>query len=327
MSGDAIKAWTNQVTKDDLLRAQNTMPLKRRPRLQNLELVGKHLAECLIDARGYVGETQDQIVASLHVLSLDQVGNCLQALDRGGLWVVIRTGAPGRATHRVFALHDPRDLLQRRGVNPVAMESERRGVDTPTQGGSDETQGGNPVAPKQIPKQNPTPPAATQREQIADSVAAIALRLDQERNGEIKTPHLKRTRTSDYKLAALQSLQHIDLDAVDVTHLAAKLVNQRGQTKLQTTTYQSQPATPQPTVPTPGDTECAHCNGDGWGYVLDDQNVRTTRKCVCIKGTWSGQEYLRDIDPPVALEQRIENDHKVRQLGRTLRTQFTLPPA
>lgn len=159
MSGDAIRAWIRQVTGEMLTQAALTVPEKRRPAPDKLELVGKHLAESLKDGKGYVDETEQQIVAGLHgTVSVSTVGDALDALRE--IWVPVKRGNKGYGTHRVFVLHDPKQLLkdhtQQRDY-PVMETGNNNGKSMPLQRENNAPQRGNPVTPEH--NLNTAPPA------------------------------------------------------------------------------------------------------------------------------------------------------------------------
>lgn len=142
-----------------LTQAALNVPEKRRPAPDKLELVGKHLAESLKDSKGYVDETEQQIVDGLHgTLSTSTVGDALYALRE--IWVPVKRGNKGYGTHRVFVLHDPKQLLkdhtQQRG-NPVMETGNNNGKTMPLQRENNAPQRGNPVTPEQ--NLNTAPPA------------------------------------------------------------------------------------------------------------------------------------------------------------------------
>ena len=321
MSGNAIQAWRENITRELSRQAQDAMPDKRRPDIRTLELVGVYLAQSFIDERGYVDETQLQIAEGLHgSLSVDQIGDALSAWQNLGVFVVIRKGAKGSGTRRVFSFHDPKNLAQRNGANPVTIGTEQNGVAHPTERGRDDTQRGrdatqwaNPVTPEQLPEQNPNPYLPSKREQVADQIAEIALGLNQDRVGKIKTPTLKRARLYEYKTAALTHLSGIpDLDIVDPWVVAMQLVDPSGvrQARVGETT--------------PTDL-CAFCEGATVFEIQDPTTFHASyRKCVCIGGTYTGEELTQD---PMTLEERIENDRQLKRTTREITNRFTLPPA
>lgn len=285
MSGDCIKAWRETVTREQLEQAQNSMPVKRRPALQTLENVGGYLAQSFIETRGYVEETQLQIATALHgVLTTHQISDALVALDNVGLWVVIRKGAPGHATRRVMATHDPKNLANRNGVNPDTMNDERNGIDTATQRGKDHTQRGsnetqraNPVTPEQLPEHNLNPHLEPVREQVADKVAEIALQLDQVRAGKIRTQRLLRERRSKYRAAAMQYLNNeSDATQVDPDQLALHLVDPKAAAIKARKSVE----------PAPWELSslsCEVCNGAGMYMQWNDAENRSDNKlCACV---------------------------------------------
>ncbi len=287
MSGNAIQAWRENITRKLLRQAQDAMPDKRRPDIRTLELVGVYLAQSFIHERGYVDETQLQIAEGLHgALSVDQIGDALSAWQNIGVLVVIRKGAPGSGTRRVFSFHDPKNLAQRNGANPVTIGTQQDGVAHPTERGSDDTQRGtdatqrgNPVTPEQLPEENPNHYLPSKREQVADQIAEIALGLNQDRVGKINTATLRRTRLYEYKTAALTHLSSVpDLDILDPWVVAVQLVDPSSvrQARVGETT--------------PTDV-CAFCEGATVFEIQDPTTFRTSyRKCVCIGGTYTGKE-------------------------------------
>jgi hypothetical protein len=296
------------------------MPDKRRPDIRTLELVGVYLAQSFIDERGYVDETQLQIANGLHgVISVDQVGDGLTAWQNIGVFVVIRKGARGSGTRRVFSFHDPKNLAQRNGANPVTIGTQQNGVAHPTERGSDDTQRGtdatqrgNPVTPEQLPEQNPNHYLPSKREQVADQIAEIALGLNQDRVGKIKTATLKRARLYAYKTAALTHLSGIpDLDLVDPWVVAVQLVDPSSvrQARVSETT--------------PTDV-CEFCQGEQVYELINPITFAPGgyRKCVCIGGTYTGEEPTQD---PMTLEERIENDRQLKHTTREITNRFTLP--
>jgi hypothetical protein len=321
MSGNAIQAWRENITRELSRQAQDTMPVKRRPDIRTLELVGVYLAQSFIDERGYVDETQLQITNGLHgAISVDQVGDGLTAWQNIGVFVVIRKGAKGSGTRRVFSFHDPKNLAQRNGANPVTIGTQQNGVAHPTgrgsddtQRGTDETRRGYPVTPEQLPEQNPNHYLPSKREQVADQIAEIALGLNQDRVGKINTPTLKRARLYEYKTAALTNLSSVpDLDLVDPWLVAVQLVDPSS--VRQARVGEMTPAG-----------LCAICEGVTVFEIQDPTTFRTSyRKCVCIGGTYTGEELMQD---PMTLEERIENDRQLKRTTREITNRFTLPPA
>jgi hypothetical protein len=321
MSGNAIQAWRENITRELSRQAQDAMPDKRRPDIRTLELVGVYLAQSFIDERGYVDETQLQIAEGLHgSLSVDQIGDALSAWQNLGVLVVIRKGAKGSGTRRVFSFHDPKNLAQRNGANPVTIGTQQNGVAHPTERGSDDTQRGtdetqraNPVTPEQLPEDNPNHYLPSKREQVADQIAEIALGLNQDRVGKINTATLRRTRLYEYKTAALAHLSGVsDLDLLDPWLVAVQLVDPSGVRQ----------ARVGETTPT---NLCSFCEGATVFEIQDPTTFRTTyRKCVCIGGTYTGEELTQD---PMTLEDRIENDRQLKHTTREITNRFTLPPA
>jgi hypothetical protein len=301
------------------------MPDKRRPDIRTLELVGVYLAQSFIDERGYVDETQLQIAEGLHgALSVDQIGDALSAWQNIGVFVVIRKGAPGSGTRRVFSFHDPKNLAQRNGANPVTIGTQQDGVAHPTERGSDDTQRGtdatqrgNPVTPEQLPEENPNHYLPSKREQVADQIAEIALGLNQDRVGKINTATLRRTRLYEYKTAALTHLSNVpDLDILDPWVVAMQLVDPSGVRQARVG------ETPPPQTPK---TVCEFCNGEEVVTIQDPTTLwERYRKCVCIGGTYTGEELTQD---PMTLEERIENDRQLKHTTREITNRFTLPPA
>lgn len=325
MSGSAIQAWRKNINRELLLQAQDTMPDKRRPDIRTLELAGVYLAQSFIDSRGYVDETQLQIAVGLHgALSVDQIGDGLTALQNIGVLVVIRKGARGSGTRRVFSFHDPKNLAQRNGVDPVTIGTQQNGVAHPTerggddtQWGTDETPRGNPVTPEQLPEENPNHHLPSKREQVADQIAEIALGLNQDRVGKINTATLRRTRLYEYKTAALAHLSGVsDLDLFDPWLVAVQLVDP-------SVVRQARIGeTPRPQTPK---TVCEFCNGEEIVTINDTTTHREKwRKCVCIGGTYTGEELTQD---EMTLEERIENDRQLKHTTREITNRFTLPPA
>lgn len=49
--------------------------------------------------------------------------------------------------------------------------------------------------------------------------------------------------------------------------------------------------------PTPGMANCLICAGKGWGHPRDQWNIRRSVNCVCIGGTWNGEDTLAPNDP------------------------------
>jgi hypothetical protein len=285
-------------------------------------MVGIYLAVSFIESRGYVDETQLQIAEGLHgTLSVDQIGDSLAAWQNIDVFVVIRKGAKGNGTRRVFSFHDPKNLAQRNGANPVTIGTQQNGVAHPTERGSEdtqrgtsETQRGNPVTPEQLPEQNPNHYLSSKREQVADQIAEIALGLNQDRIGKIKTAALKRARLYAYKTAALTHLRGVpDLDQVDPWVVAVQLVDPLS--VRQARVNETKPAD-----------VCEFCKGEQVYELINPITFAPGgyRKCVCIGGTYTGEEPTQD---PMTLEERIENDRQLRQTTREITARFTLPPA
>lgn len=293
MSGDAIRLWRDSVNRELLLRAQDSMPTKHRPDRRDLELVGLYLAQSFVTNKGYVDETQTQVVEGLHgVLSVDQVKNALTALQNVDVLTVIRAGARGHGTRRVFSFHDPKQLSNPSGVNPPANGDEHSGAKTATQRGKRQTQRGkrvsqrgNPTTPEELPEQNLNLYPLPEREQVAAQLADIALRFDQERYGEITTVSLREKRRYEYRVKALEYLEHRpDPDAsLPMYPLAAQLVAQRhGQPvsvpdlkELQDwERYEPNPVDYQPT--------CNACMDTG--TVINPTNLHDTYPCPTCKG-------------------------------------------
>lgn len=159
MSGDAIRAWRKQVTREMLTQACLTVPEKRRPSTAVVAQVGFYLAVSLRDSKGFTDETEQQIVDGLQgTLSLSTVGDALRALRE--IWVPVRRGAKGSGTRRVFVLHDPKSLLKDLPPQrdyPAEIATYHNGKTMPPQRENDLSQRGNPVRPER--NLNTDPPA------------------------------------------------------------------------------------------------------------------------------------------------------------------------
>lgn len=294
MSGKALTDWRTLVTREWLERAQDSMPTKRRPDLRSLEMVGNYLAWSFVDQRGYVEETQTQIAKGLHnILSIDQIGDCTTAMQNVGIVVVVRTGAPGHGTRRVFSFHDPKNLAERDGAsptasphaqdgaNPPALVVEHNGVHERTQRGNDETERGYPLTPEQDLSIY-LPARATICERVADA----ALDLDKKQGkGELRTPMKRGERRNTYLRQACTALEpFVDLDGLPVWALAEKLsgdahgnaVDPRALDAWQRWCDDQTPAQPVSTITTVP--ACDLCNDTGeWFY--DFPNSRPCPKC------------------------------------------------
>lgn len=162
MSGDAIKAWRKQVTREMLTQACLSVPQKRRPSTAVVDQVGLYLAVSLRDSKGFADETEQQIVDGLHgTLSVSSVGDALHALR--AIWVPVKRGAKGSGTRRVFVLHDPHGLLNDLPPQrdyPAEITTYHNGKTMPPQRESDLSERGYPVAPER--NLNTDPPASAE---------------------------------------------------------------------------------------------------------------------------------------------------------------------
>lgn len=303
MSGDAIQAWRTVVTAEMLERAQQSMPPKQRPSRRNLELVGMYLAQSFIDRRGYTEETQQQIAEGLHnVITVDGVSLAQRAMDNAGLTVVVRQGAPGHGTRRVFSFHDPKGLAQRTGADPSAMRRKRTGADpsamrvertgvatrtdggtAPTHGGTAPTHGGNPRTPEQLPEEN-LKDSLPERAAIIARIVDAAFDMDSRQGkGELNRPSKRAERKDTYRRKAQDYLQDFpDLSGVPVWALAEYLCCDTHGNKpdvnvlnaLQDWEDYEQSPPPEPT--------CSTCGGTGkW---INPYNLHDIRPCPDCKG-------------------------------------------
>ena len=68
-----------------------------------------------------------------------------------------------------------------------------------------------------------------------------------------------------------------------------------------------------------GAPDCPHCHGAGYGLVRDNQGIATTRKCVCVGGTWEGATDLADLAPSQPSPTSHADIDPVKELRRQLR--------
>lgn len=317
MSGDAITAWRTFITPQLVKEAQDSMPEKRRPDARTLELVGVYLVQSFIDSRGFAEETQLQIKEGLHeVVSIDQIRNALQAWQNAGVMIVVSKGTKGRATRRVFSFHDPKNLANRNGVDPVTKSDTHNGVEVDLERGSDEPQRdsdepqrANPFTPEQLPERNLNPHLTPA--QIADKVARIALELDQERNGKINTTSLQRQRTFDYKTSVVAFLREQPNAEIDPWGLALQLVEQRANPHPRRATDTAAPPTRPKEKWENATPDCPTCEGRGMVRDFDE----TTNQ-------WGDNKLCHCCADYTPLEQRIENDQALKRVTRDLLNTF-----
>ena len=135
MSAICIEKWKTlpdeQWQKIELVRLG--MERKRRPSKKAIELVVLTLAWKLIDEKGYVDSTIDQILADCKSLSRDRIEVSLFCLTEAGVLITVKRstqgfkGQPGRAPKRVFSFYNPKNLVDVRDqkmlstIVPVAV--------------------------------------------------------------------------------------------------------------------------------------------------------------------------------------------------------------
>jgi hypothetical protein len=68
-----------------------------------------------------------------------------------------------------------------------------------------------------------------------------------------------------------------------------------------------------------GTPDCHHCNGAGYGLVRDTQGIATSRKCVCVGGTYEGETTLADLTPSQPSPTSHADIDPVKELRRQLR--------
>lgn len=175
------------------------IPAKHRPDHARAQLVALRLADRYRDARGYTDETVPQLCEALNLRD-GAVRDALAALDKLGVWVVIRRGARGRGSRRA-----PGPLLQLRGTDPAEKAEELSGPDpaendTELRGMNDELRGMNtvhrgpdPATPRRIPTVPPADP------RVDEAVRILA----RERNW-IRVGAARRSFASDGTLATLE---------------------------------------------------------------------------------------------------------------------------
>jgi hypothetical protein len=217
MSGDAIAKWRT-VSPGLLEEARLNIAPKHRPTAVAMELVGLNLA-VLQRRRAYVDESHIQLHAAMRVLSLDQIKKALRALDYPGLWQIVKKGAPNSPTRRVLSLQNDVDNTVPDDVAPLYEPNRsQRDFDPITagfcqviEGNETDTAGSNPSTPKPLPKPLPkSSPDSHDCNSIAYDVSVIALRIDGERKGQLKTDGARKRRRAEYETQALKYLGERD---------------------------------------------------------------------------------------------------------------------
>lgn len=138
VSAEAMKRW-NAVPRHALDAAQLAVDEKYRPSLEAMLHVGREMAWSFHDQRGYADLTLEQLEAnSKGIHGYYACAYARQALDKAGIWVVIKRGTKsengaGTGSRTVLSTYDPKGLLTQTTVGQPHADCDQPQWDSPTQ--------------------------------------------------------------------------------------------------------------------------------------------------------------------------------------------------
>jgi len=241
-----------------------------------------------------------------------------QALEEAG-WLV-DTGKRGAKGVRVYELVIPgysRPVVS--GEGDLATKNKTRQPSGEASGeGSGEASGEGDLAQTELNRTTPLTPQRehkSEREQTpggegSKSDEVLAGCVERER---ITTPNARAGLVNhwrkEYRPLVSQALER-DPDG-QVSDLAQRCYNLRNGLATSPTSHAL--------AYEGGTPDCHHCNGAGYGLVRDNQGIATSRKCVCVGGTYEGETTLADLTPSQPSPTSHADINPVKELRKQLR--------